>query len=68
MGMSNWILDNEDKFWDKVYDKITESEHISEAMNFAVELGKKEVPHLDAYTIADCVSYGCDECWSKYRI
>ena len=41
MGMSNWILDNEDKFWDKVYDKITESEHISEAMNFAVELGKK---------------------------
>ena len=43
MGMSNWILDNEDKFWDKVYDKITESEHISEAMSFAVELGKYAV-------------------------
>ena len=68
MGMSNWILDNEDKFWDKVYDKITESEHVSEAMNFAVELGKKEVPHLDTDTIEDGVSYGWDECWSKYRI
>ena len=68
MGMSNWILDNEDKFWDKVYDKITESEHISEAMNFAVAVGKKEVPHLDAYTIEAGVSYGWDECWSKYRI
>ena len=39
MGMSSYILDNEEKFWDKVYDKITESEHISEAMSFAVELG-----------------------------
>ena len=29
---------------------------------------KKEVPHLDAYTIEDGVSYGWDECWSKYRI
>ena len=45
MGMSSYILDNEEKFWDKVYDKITESEHISEAMSFAVELGKTEVPH-----------------------
>ena len=51
MGMSNYILDNEEKFWDKVYDKITESEHISEAMSFAVELGKTEVPHLDTYTM-----------------
>ena len=66
MGMSNWILDNEDKFWDKVYDKITESEHISEAMSFAVELGKIEVPHLDDETIEDHVSYGWDEVWSKY--
>ena len=23
MGMSSYILDNEEKFWDKVYDKIT---------------------------------------------
>ena len=66
MGMSSYILDNEEKFWDKVYDKITESEHISEAMSFAVELGKKEVPHLDTYTIEDHVSYGWDEVWSKY--
>ena len=43
MGMSSYVLDVEEAFWDKVYNKITESEHISEAMNFAVELGKTEV-------------------------
>ena len=59
-------MNNEEKFWDKVYDKITESEHISEAMSFAVELGKTEVPHLDAESIEDSVSYGWDEVWSKY--
>ena len=66
MGMSNYIMDIEDKFWDKVCDKVKESEHISEAMQFAVELGKKEVPHMDTDTIEDGVSYGWDEIWSKY--
>jgi len=66
MGMSSYVLDTEEKFWDQVYDKITESEHISEAISFAVELGKTEVPHLDAYAIEEHVSYGWDEVWSKY--
>ena len=66
MGMSSYVLDNEEVYWNKVYDKITASDHISEAMDFAVELGKTEVPHLDAYTIEEHVSYGWDEVWSKY--
>ena len=68
MGMSSFVLDAEEKFWDMVYDKITESEHISEAMSFAVELGKTEVPHLDAYAIEEVVSEGWDEVWSEYRV
>jgi len=66
MGMSNWILDNEEKFWEMVQVKITESEHISEAMDFAVQLGKKEVPHLDAEFIEETVSEGWNEVWSQY--
>lgn len=66
MGMSSYIMDVEESFWDKVYDKITESEHISQVMDFAVELGKTEVPHLDAYAIEEHVSYGWDEVWSQY--
>ena len=66
MGMSSYILDAEEKFWDKVYNKITESEYISEAMNFAVELGKTEVPNLDAEAIEEVVSEGWDEVWSQY--
>ncbi len=66
MGMSSYIIDIEEKFWDKVYAKITESEHISEAMNFAVNLGKTEVPFIDAETIEDTVSEGWNEIWSKY--
>ena len=66
MGISSYVLDAEEKFWDKVYNKITESEHISEAMNFAVELGKTEVPNLDAEAIEEVVSEGWDEVWSQY--
>ena len=66
MGMSNYVLDLEEAFWGKVYNKITESEHISEAMSFAVDLGKTEVPSLDAYAIEEVVSEGWDEVWSIY--
>ena len=68
MGMSSFVLDAEEKFWDMVYDKITESEHISEAMSFAVELGKTEVPNLTTESIEEVVSEGWDEVWSEYRV
>jgi len=68
MGISSYVLDAEEKFWDKVYNKITESEYISEAMNFAVELGKTEVPNLTTESIEEVVSEGWDEVWSEYRV
>ena len=68
MGMSGYIMDIEDKFWDKVLDKVKESEHISEAMDFAVTLGKTEVPFMDTEVIEDGVSEAWDEIWSKYYV
>ena len=65
-GTKAWIMDIEEKFWDTVYKKITESEHISEAMNFAVELGKIEVLFIDVEIIEDIVFEGWSEIWSKY--
>ena len=35
-GPKAWIMDIEEKSGTPVYKKITESEHIPEAMNFAV--------------------------------
>ncbi len=32
MGMSNWIMDLEEQFWDKCEDIIKESETIQEAV------------------------------------
>jgi hypothetical protein len=66
MGMSNYVLDLEDKFWSKVADKVTESEHFHEAESFAVGLGKTEVPFLDAETIEDGVGEIWNEIWSQY--
>ena len=45
--MSNWILDNEETFWDKVVDIIKESDHINEATARSMKLAKTMVPHLD---------------------
>ena len=40
MGMSNYILDCEENFWDKVVDIIKESDTIVEATTKAMELWK----------------------------
>ena len=66
MVMSNYVLNAEEAFWSKVYNKITESDHILQAIGFAVELGKTEVPSLDAESIEEVVSEGWDEIWSQY--
>ena len=47
MGMSSYILDCEDKFWDDVVEIIKESDTITEATTRAMELWKKDVPFLD---------------------
>ena len=36
-----WLMDEEEKIWDKVADAVKESEHISEAQSKAIELFKE---------------------------
>ena len=66
MGMSNYILDCEENFWDKVVDIIKESETIVEATTKAMELWKKEVPHLDEDDVFGQVEDYWNDFWSNY--
>ena len=66
MGMSSWILDNEETFWDKVVDIIKESDHINEATAKAMELWKKEVPFLDEDDVFGQVEDYWQDFWSNY--
>ena len=64
--MSNYILDCEENFWDKVVDIIKESETIVEATTKAMELWKKEVPHLDEDDVFGQVEDYWNDFWSNY--
>ena len=66
MGMSNWILGNEENFWDGVSDIIKESEHISDATSAAEVLRAKECGHLDSKDVEEQVEEYWNEIWSKY--
>ena len=66
MGMSNYILDCEENFWDKVVDIIKESDTIVEATTKAMELWKKEVPHLDEDDVFGQVEDYWNDFWSNY--
>ena len=66
MGMSNYILDCEENFWDSVVDIIKESETIVEATTKAMELWKKEVPHLDEDDVFGQVEDYWNDFWSNY--
>ncbi len=67
MGMSSYILEIEENFWDQVVDIIKESEHISEAIDQAVSLGKWMVPTVDSLTIEEGVGELWNEFWSQYN-
>ena len=67
MGMSNYILKEEEVFWDCVENIIKESENVYEAMERAVDLGKPMVPFMTASDIEDGVGEMWNECWSKYQ-
>ena len=64
--MSNYILDCEENFWDKVVDIIKESDTIVEATTKAMELWKKEVPHLDEDDVFGQVEDYWNDFWSNY--
>ena len=66
MGMSSWILDNEEKFDDKVIDIVSESESLEEAVGNALKIAKIEVPHLSVEDVTDHVQEFFNEFWSHY--
>tara|TARA_B100000575_G_scaffold24030_2_gene16343 strand:- start:5195 stop:5398 length:204 start_codon:yes stop_codon:yes gene_type:complete len=66
MGMSSWILDIEETFFDQVESIIKDSDTFEEARDRAVSLGKPVVPHYSANDIETAVSDMWSEYWSKY--
>tara|TARA_B100000519_G_C13815092_1_gene237593 strand:+ start:155 stop:421 length:267 start_codon:yes stop_codon:yes gene_type:complete len=67
MGMSSWIMDLEDKYWDTVATIVSESETFQEAESSAKSLAKTEVPFLDVETISLGVAHLWNEFWSNYQ-
>ena len=67
MGMSSWIVDLEDKYWDTVAKIVSESETFQEAESSAKSLAKTEVPFLDVETISLGVAHLWNEFWSNYQ-
>lgn len=66
MGMSSYILDNEEKFDDKVIEIVSESESLEEAVGNALKIAKIEVPHISVEDVTDHVQEFFNEFWSKY--
>ena len=66
MGMSSYILESEENFWDNVTDIISESEHISEATAGAEALRAKECGPLDSNEVEEQVEEYWNEFWSAY--
>lgn len=66
MGMSSYVLDCEDKFFDIVSDAVKGSEHISEAIKIAVD-NAGLVAHMSVTEIEECVSEFWNDFWSKYN-
>ena len=66
MGMSSYILDCEDKFWDDVVEIIKESDTITEESTSAMELRKKDVPFLDEDDVFGQVEDYWNDFWSNY--
>ena len=64
----NWIMDTEEKCWDKVADIVKESEHVTEAMNKAAAVFAQErlIGYLSVQDIEEGVSEMWNEFWSAY--
>ncbi len=67
MGMSSWIMDVEEAFYDQVAKIVEDSEHITEAEERALSLSKPMVPHLDRDNIREGVAMLWNEYWSNIR-
>lgn len=65
MGMSSYIMDGEEEFYDVVATAVKESEHISEAYAVA-QKHKSLVAHWNPGEIEECVDEFWNDFWSKY--
>ena len=69
MGMSSYILDQEEEFFDKAADIVSESESVEEAVTNVIKFAKDKwlVPHLTEDEIEDQTRDFWNEYWSKYQ-
>ena len=68
MGMSSWVLDLEEQFWDKCEDIIKESETIQEAVGNCIKYANDN--WINTHTedeIESAVDAMWDEIWSNYQ-
>lgn len=65
MGMSSYVLDLEDQFYDAVSVAVKESEHISEAYVRAME-SRSMVANWSDAEVHECVDEFWNDFWSKY--
>jgi hypothetical protein len=68
MGMSSYIMDIEENFWNIVTEFIKEAEHWTEASEKAVILARNMAPFLDVTDVEEGVSEMWNEYWSEYSV
>ena len=59
-----WLMDEEEKIWDRVADAVKESEDISEAQSKAIDLFKEN--NLLGYIEEDMIEEGVSEMWNEF--
>ena len=64
MGMSSYIMDIEEKCWEKVAVVVKESEHVSEAMSKACAIFAQE--RMLGYISVSDIENGVDEMWNEF--
>ena len=65
MGMSSYIFDGEEQFYDIVAEAVKNAEHITEAYAVA-EKNKSLVAHWGPGEVEECVDEFWNDFWSKY--
>ena len=65
MGMSGYVMDKEEEFYDLVTQEIKQSEHVSQAKATAGAVADLYVPHMTEIEVEDIVDEMWNEFWTK---
>jgi len=67
MGMSSYVMDLEESFWNQVDEIVREADEIEVAEYKAIKLAKDKwlVPHLDESQIKEGVWVAVNEIWGN---